>query len=586
MQTVKQQHQSAFELIPTVDGKVTSRLFWLIKRPVERLFQLDKLSEFYEELVDSEDPRHLFERALEALDVDYRATARDIARIPKTGPVVVVANHPFGAVEGIILFCLLRSVRPDVMLLANSLLCRIRELEDVTIPVNPFGTPDAPRSNVRGLKRAVEFLRNRGMLVVFPAGEVAHLNVRERAITDPRWSNTVGKLIRITGASVVPVYFAGSNGTAFQIAGLLHPRLRTAMLPHELLNKRGRRIDVRIGVPIRHRRLAELDDDDKVTAYLRKRTYLLRRRTPVESPVSDEARLLEPVARPTPGELLNQEIEALREQNTLVVQGEYEVFYTNAWKSPHVLKEIGRQREIAFRAAGEGSGKSRDLDEFDAYYIHLFVWNRHAHELVGAYRVGSTADVLGKMGRSGLYTSTLFEYDDSFLHKLGPSMELGRAFVRAEYQRSFSPLMLLWQGIGKLLARNPQCETLFGAVSVSNSYSSASRGLMVEFLKERHYNQQLGSMVKARIPFVPMAGEFEVRPRDIEELSDVVSDLEADGKGLPVLLRQYLRLNAEVLSFNRDPHFGDSLDGLIVVRLSRVDPRTLERVAGISVSAS
>jgi len=179
-----------------------------------------------------------------------------------------------------------------------------------------------------------------------------------------------------------------------------------------------------------------------------------------------------------------------------------------------------------------------------------------------------------------LYTSTLFEYDESFLSGIGPSLELGRAFVRAEYQRSFSPLLLLWQGIGQLLGRYQECRTLFGAVSISNSYSPTSRGLMVEFLKARHYNAQLGSKVKARIPFVSLSDVESVLPVDLDELSDMVSDLECDGKGVPVLLRQYLRLNAELLSFNRDPHFGDSLDGLIVVDLSKVDPNMLERLAG------
>ncbi|MBI1789201.1 MAG: GNAT family N-acetyltransferase, partial [Acidobacteria bacterium] len=360
----------------------------------------------------------------------------------------------------------------------------------------------------------------------------------------------------------------------FQALGLLHPRLRTAMLARELLNKRGVQVEVRIGTPVAAEKLLTLPDDEARTQYLRWRTYLLANRQDFKARTSRPLRrgkALEkaPVAAAVPAELLAADVASL---NPLTRSGDLAAYLATAAELPHVLPEIGRLREITFRAAGEGAGKPLDLDRFDEHYLHLFVWNERKREIAGAYRLGQV-DVVPE-----LYTATLFKYDAALLDRLGPALELGRSFVRAEYQKSFSPLLLLWLGIGKFLARHPRYKVLFGPVSISNQYPTISRQLMVSFL-ERHATLDCWKdLVAARNPFRgPRAAHSGL---DLEDLGDVVTDVDPARPGVPVLLRQYLKLGGKLLGFNLDPDFSDALDGLIVVDLTQTEPKWLDRYLG------
>jgi putative hemolysin len=248
-----------------------------------------------------------------------------------------------------------------------------------------------------------------------------------------------------------------------------------------------------------------------------------------------------------------------------------EVYIARAPMIPNTLREIGRLREVSFRAAGEGTGKSADLDRFDPHYLHLFAWTASKQEIVGAYRLAGT-----EAGLDGLYTATLFKYGQAFLGKMGPALELGRSFVRAEYQKGFAPLLALWKGIGNYLADNPRYTVLFGPVSISNQYQSISRELMVTFLERHASLKEWMGLVAQRNPFRKRTAMKRL-PIDVEDLSDVVADLEPSRAGLPVLLRQYLRLGGKLLGFNVDPEFADALDGLILVDLKKTEPKLLDR---------
>jgi len=245
-----------------------------------------------------------------------------------------------------------------------------------------------------------------------------------------------------------------------------------------------------------------------------------------------------------------------------------------------VLFRSGRLRERTFRAVGEGTGRSADIDDFDGYYEHLFIWDAPAREIVGAYRLGRTDRIARRFGKQGLYTSTLFEYHDLFFKLLGPALELGRSFVRAEQQKSFAPLLLLWRGIGEYVGRHPEYCKLLGPVSISGDYCLVSRALLVQFLRQRNFDPLAPAMVRARTPF---RGHLSPRslggaqPDDLQTLSALLAGLEPDGKGAPVLLRQYLKLGGRVLGFNIDPGFGNSLDCLVLVDLRRTEPRVLEK---------
>jgi putative hemolysin len=540
---------------------------------------LARLARLREEVRDLGDPFAIAVRALEALEVRIELLTPAEQHIPAAGTLVIVANHPFGGLDGLAAIATVGRRRRDLRILANPQLASLEGIGSLVIPVDPFGGVRARHANGKALREALRWLLAGGALLVFPAGEVSSLDLRTLSVTDRPWNATAARLVRRSGASVVPMHFAGANGALFQLAGLVHPRLRTLLLPQELGNKIGARIAVRIGAPIAATKLAAFTNDEELAAHLRLATYLLGR-----EPTSQRGaatRLLEPLIAPVDPEAIDRELMSLPRESLLVEGGALRVYCAPARALPSTLRELGRLRELTFRAVGEGSGRSADLDVFDEHYEHLFIWNAESREIVGAYRLGRTDLIARRLGRRGLYTFTLFEYPELFLQLLGPALELGRSFVRAEYQKSFTPLLLLWRGIGEYVGRHPYCPRLLGAVSISNDYCSLSRELLVSFLRARNFDPLAAAMVRARRPLRAqlslrsLVGAY--RPADLEALSTLVAALEPDGKGAPVLLRQYLKLGGRMLGFNIDPDFGNSLDCLVLVDLRRTEPRLLQK---------
>jgi putative hemolysin len=330
--------------------------------------------------------------------------------------------------------------------------------------------------------------------------------------------------------------------------------------------------------PMRVPRLAEfLDTDLKgLIGGIVSRPY---RASPV--PAADAARVIDEVPRAT----VKAEIDALSPDHRLVESRRFHVYCARAGQIPWALQEIGRLRELTFRAVGEGTGRCSDVDLFDAFYLHLFVWDAQDAAIAGAYRLGLVDEILARYGKRGLYTHSLFKYRTRMLDALNPAIELGRSFVRAEYQRSFAALLLLWSGIARFVERSPQYAVLFGPVSISNRYAPASRRLIVEYLSAYRADARLASQVKPRRPFrdgartsAPLAGV--PAPRSVDELSRRIAQVEHDRKGIPVLLRQYLQLGGRLLGFNLDRDFADTLDGLIMVDLRHVEEAVLARYMG------
>lgn len=529
-----------------------------------------------------------FDRFLKELGVQWECPAEGIARIPRTGPVVVVANHPFGLVEGPTLGSLLLTVRPDIKFLANSMLSALPGIEPYLIPVDPFG--NAAGSNWRGIRRSIEWLRRGGLLVTFPSGEVAALKLPKLTVAEPEWKEGIARLIRLTSARTVPLFFHGFNSPAFHLAGLIDPRLRTALLPQELLNKRGRTIRVAIGGPVKAETVAQFATDREVMDYLRQRTYVLGSRNSGQLPALFT---IQPPRAKIAGEVgperLQEEASRIDPENVLMESADYRVLIAEAAQIPDTLREIGRLREVAFRKAGEGAGRSLDLDRFDRHYLHLWVSHKQTAEICGAYRLAGTDTVASP---ADLYTSTLFRFRPALLRRLDPAIELGRSFVRPEHQKSYQALLLLWKGIGRWVAKHPRYRMLFGPVSISREYSQASRALIISYLEahraglESSGSSGLASEVSPRRQFrasrLAGRGAALLAPllKNLEELSQVVAELEADGKGVPVLLRQYLQLGGTVLAFNVDRAFSGVVDGLVVVDLARLAPAVLEKYLG------
>ena len=290
-----------------------------------------------------------------------------------------------------------------------------------------------------------------------------------------------------------------------------------------------------------------------------------------------------PVAEPADRGRLQAEVEGLRVNGAVLMrQGGLEVLIAPAKAIPEILHEIGRLREISFRLVGEGSGKALDLDRFDQHYLHLFLWNEASGEVIGAYRLGRTDLVLAEHGPSGLYCSTLFNFERAFLDHLNPGLELGRSFVVPGYQRSFAALMALWKGISCFVTRYPRYARLFGPVSISQDYTPLSRGLIVRFLREARRDEEFSPFIE---PHNPYKDELPVgispRLESLEQVSARVAEVEPDGKGVPVLLRQYLKLNATLLEFNVDPEFANCLDALLMVDLRTAPGVVLKRYMGV-----
>jgi putative hemolysin len=584
MQSIASQLSAAFG--PILPGPAGAFL-----KPVEPLVRKllipDRLASRVDHAYHGASSLPLPERLLESLDIRYTAAPDPALKVPRTGPVIVVANHPFGMLEGILVPALLRRVRDDIRIVANSVLAAIPEFSELVIPVSLSAGTETRRSNAAPLRRALQWLGKGGLLVIFPAGEVSHLNWKERPIADPDWNPAASGLARLAKCPVVPIFFEGANSAAFQLSGTIHPRLRTVSLARELSNKQGRHISVRIGSPISPAALRAVGDDGEASEYLRYRTYLLGCRLHGAPAHASLAHRQAPVESQAPPAAMESEISSL---SPLLSAGEFSVYSAEACRIPTVLQEIGRLRELTFRAAGEGTGKSLDLDRYDRHYRHLFLWNRERGELVGSYRLGVTGDILPMHGVEGLYTNSLFRFDPRLFPLLGPAIELGRSFIRTEYQRQFSPLLLLWKGICQYVSRRPGCPTLFGAVSISNEYTRPSRDHIVSFLKSRT-SDELARYVKPRRKYrADPRAAWQARAvqrfvKDVEQLSEPVSDLEPDGKGVPILVKQYLKLGGVTLGVNVDPAFSSVVDALIVVDVRRTSPAILNRYMGPEAAA-
>jgi len=578
-------------------GPLKRSLYGLVREPLESFLEVSALNSLYLDTQNQKNEDNFFTRVLRSFKVDYEVSSEDLARIPRQGPLVVVANHPYGGMDGMVLAALLSSVRPDVKWISNYLLLRVPELRDWIFPVDPFNRPGSTRQNIKGMKDAIRHLRAGGCLATFPSGTVSHIQVRQRQITDPPWSTHVARLARAAEASVVPVYFEGNNSALFQIAGLLHPLLRTALLPREMVRQCSHTIHLRIGPPIPFCRLDEFPTDDAMTEFLRLSTYLLRnragnaprRRFPLSLDKLTEAktrRKLATMAPPVSPVDLAKDFAGLPPEQILVEHAPYAVAYAKAAQIPSIMLEIARLREVTFREVNEGSGKQRDQDEFDRYYRHLFMWDREKQAIVGAYRFALSDEVLPEMGPKGFYTSTLFKYKADFFETLDPAMELGRSFIVSAYQRKQAALALIWRGLGQFIANNPRYKTLFGPVSINPDYQTLSKDLMVQFLRSHSIDQELSTLVSPKRPHrqSKLRGAekkaVQASACDIDNISALISEIETDKKGVPVLLRHYLKLNGRLVSFNEDPEFGSCLDGLIIVDLTKSDPKLLKAHMG------
>jgi putative hemolysin len=557
---------------------------WM-RRQIARVAGLERLEHMYRQLPGGLSPLEFVDAALGALEVAYVIDEQEWHHLPRSGPLIIAANHPYGGIDGLASISALLRVRSDLRVVATTVLATLEPLREILLPIDNFGRREAFATNVVMVRAALRHVHAGGSLLLFPAGAVSHLDLLSVSVIDPPWKRSAVRLITASAAPVAPLYVHGSNGAGFQLAGVLHPALRTAMLPREITNKRGTVLDLRLGRPIAAERIANIDEVAAVERMLRVRMYSLSAPRTSAAGVQRAATFgpaaLKPLAEEAPANLIEHELAGLGPEAELARVGALLIYCAQGSSIPQTLAEIGRLRELSFRAVGEGTGNSRDVDRFDRHYDQLIAWDSKQRRIMGGYRAVRVPEARQRHGRDAIYLSTLFELADPLFALLGPSIELGRSFVRVEAQRSFAPLLALWRGIGEYVGRYPSHARLIGPVSVSAEYGHAARELIVRYLRWHHYDPLLGAFVKPKSPFRPsrpMAGlRRELRHiGDIGGLSPLLPvDGEASSRDVPVLLRQYLKLGGRVIGFNVDAEFGDCIDCLTVVDLRRTPDAVL-----------
>ncbi|MDD2548884.1 MAG: GNAT family N-acetyltransferase, partial [Bacteroidales bacterium] len=551
------------------------------------LLKINKINKEYSEIVHLTGTEFLT-TLLDNLQIKYEVSSDELKRIPKEGPFIVVSNHPYGGIDGIILLKIISEVRPDFKVMANFLLRRIEPIKETIIPVDPFEGKSQVSGSLAGIKVALCHVRKGKPLGIFPAGEVStYYNTESPGVADKQWSDSIIKFIKKAEVPIIPVYFRGTNSRLFHILGLIHPILRTAKLPSELFNKKNKVVKLRIGQPISVKEQNEFTDISRFGRFLRLKTYALGSSIEVKKFFNYRLKR-EPspaaIVPPVPSEVIVNEVNLLTNDYLLFKSKNYCVYCAPSVDMPNIMTEIGRLREETFMEVGEGTNRKIDIDEFDLYYNQLFIWDEELNKIVGAYRVGKGQEILERYGKKGFYIHSLFKIDRAFLPILNQSIELGRSFIAKEYQRKPLPLFLLWKGILYFLLKNPEYRYLIGPVSISSRFSNFSKGLIINFLESNYYDHEFARLIKPRHSFkIPVSiDDTEVifeKSNDINKLDKFIRDIESNEFRMPVLLKKYIKLNGKIISFNVDPKFSNALDGLLILDLFQVPMETIESLS-------
>jgi putative hemolysin len=558
-----------------------------------------RLHKVYTESHDK-NPIELINSLFEQLELKIDLPEEDLANIPAEGAFITVSNHPFRGIDSMLLFKLIYEKRRDFKIMASHLLQSIEPLRDIILPVNTYETRKEEKSSFSGVREALKHLKQGHCIGIFPTAEDSRHWDAPKVILDREWKTTALKFIRTGNAPVIPVYFHGTKSRLSYIISRINPVLKDSELPEELVNKNKRTIKIRIGAPITLKQQAEFGDISTFGRYLRARVYSLG--STIEASKSYKKRgikkktKIEPVVKAMPTQILIDEFNTIRAEYELFSTKNFSIVCAPADIIPNIFNEIGRLREITFRDVGEGTNKSIDIDEYDFYYYHLFVWDTDENRLVGAYRIGKGKEIISVYGIKGFYINSLFRIRKKFSPVLSESIELGRSFIAKEYQKKVIPLFLLWKGIMVFLLKHSEYRYLTGPVSISNDLSGFSQSLIVEFIKTYFFDKKMARYIIPKKDFVVKPDKvidrkaiIDSSEKDINRIERIITDIEP-GYRIPVLLKKYLEINGRIIGFNIDPKFNNCLDGLMILDLFKIpadviqglsremnDPSILER---------
>jgi len=494
-------------------------------------------------------------------EFSYSLSQRDRANIPAEGRVVIVANHPIGSLDGLALIKLVSEIRPDVKILANQMLSFFQPLKRFLIPVDNFAAVPQARKGIKGLLQA---LSEEQAVIIFPAGEVSR--AQATGVKDGQWKPGFLNVARRAQAPVLPIFIKAKNSWYFYGASWLFKPLSTILLAQEMFNKQAKTIHFHVGEAINPEQLqSDQLSDRTLVKRLRKHLYKIGKGK------ASQFSTQKTIAHPEPRELLIKEL-ADAERLGATNDG-HEIYVADFQPGSALMRELGRQREIAFRKVGEGTGAKRDLDKFDLYYRHLILWDKHNLAIVGAYRLGEGKQIMAAWGEEGFYTRQMYQFNPEYRPYLLDSLELGRSFVHPDYWGK-ACLDYLWQGIGAYLSRYP-ARYLIGPVSMSARYPDDLMDKLVTYFRLYFQHPQ---------PLVTALNSYQASPlREMDfavacngltaeqAFSLLQKEFQAAGCKIPVLFKQYLALFKPggflALDFMRDKDFGDCLDALCIADL-------------------
>ena len=551
-----------------------TKLPFVIKKPVfgfiKKLIRENEINTFLN-TYENAGPFEFIDGVLDYFDFSYKVSSNQIENIPSSGRVVIIANHPLGALDALSLIKLIKEVRSDIKIIANDVLSQINQLQPILLSIDAFGL----KTSKETIEQIYDSLDNEEAVIVFPSGEVSR--ARPDGVKDTKWHKGFLKFALKKNAPILPIYIKAKNSALFYTISTINKKLSAALLPYEMFNKKNKSLEFIIGEIVPFKSFVQNNFDIKTKVKLfKKHLYNISKN---KKPIFATQKC---IARPENRQYIKEEL-AIAKVLGETTDGK-KIYLFDYQKESSVMKEISRLREFTFRKVEEGTGKKRDIDEFDEYYKHIVLWDDIKLEIVGSYRIGESDFINEYFGKVGFYSNSLFNFNEKFEPYLTNSIELGRSFVQPKYWGSRA-LDYLWQGIGAYLYKNPHIRYMFGPVSLSSSIPKGAQNLII-YHYSKYYSAN-SDFLNPNLPFVLTKNEKNemdcifTKEDEKENFLLLKEQLECYNTTVPTLYKQYTELCEEggisFMGYNIDENFNNCLDSFILVDIEKIKEKKRKR---------